>query len=688
MQDADRSHDQLIADNTARRQRVATLEAALAEQTQREVVFEANERRYQHWMEHTLGLLCVHDLDGIILEVNTAAAQALGFHPRDGVGRSLREFLAPSVQPDFKAYLERIRQHPTDSGLMRVVTRRQEERVWFYRNVRYEPPGTTPYVLGHAVDITERVQAEQALKQAHNELERRVAERTVAMQEVNTQLQVEIDARHRIEEELRSNEAHFRSLVQNASDIIALLDLQGTVRYYSPSIERILGYRPNDLIGRHIFGAIHPEDIEPVKDVMARLAQTPGTTQEIEVRLRHRDGTWRDFEAVGSVPLDDRSSGCVVVNARDITERKRVEAALRESEARLRAFANALPDLAFVLDQHGRYLEVLTAQDHLLYREAEQLKGRLLHEVLPKAHADRFLAMIQQTLNTNTPQVIEYSLDVQAGHRWFEGRTSAMHGVSSTSKMVVWVSRDITDRKRAEEERKRLDVELQQSEHMASLGTFAAGVAHELNNPLGAIRITAEHARATLAAVSEDRGVQECLTEILDDAQRCAQIVKRVLHFAQETDRIKSQVALHPLIRMAELHTRRYVQHNGGRLRLLLAPQQPSIMAHEAEIDLALVNLIRNAVEASEPGGLVTIRTAVSGGEVSVSVQDMGKGLSEGEQQRVFDPFYTTREAAGGTGLGLSIVHRIITDHDGQISLESIPRRGTTVHVRLPLAPA
>ncbi|MDH3604935.1 MAG: PAS domain S-box protein, partial [Candidatus Tectomicrobia bacterium] len=584
--------------------------------------------------------------------------------------------------------LERIRQQPSDSGLMRVVTRRQEDRVWLYRNVRYEPPGATPYVLGHALDVTERVQAEQALKQAHDELERRVAERTRAIQHVNTQLQAEIEARHRIETELRYNEAHFRSLVQNASDIIALFALQGTVHYYSPSIERILGYRPEDLIGRNVFGAVHPEDVPRVKDVMARLAQCPGVTQDIELRLRHRDGTWRDFEAIGSVPLDDLSSGHMVVNARDITERKRVEVALRESEARLRAFANALPDLAFVLDQHGRYLEVLTAQDNLLYREAEQVKGRLLHEVLPQRDADRFLAMIHRTLHTDTPQVLEYSLDVPAGHRWFEGRTSAMRGVSDTSKLVVYVARDITERKRAEEERQRLDAQLRQSEHLASLGTFAAGVAHELNNPLGAIRITAEHARAALAVEPENSEVQECLTEILDDAQRCAQIVKRVLHFAQQTDRIKSQVALHPLIRTAEQHTRRYVQSHGGRLRLVLVPKQPYILAHEAEIDLALVNLIRNAVEASEPGGLVTIQTGVSGGEVYVSVQDMGKGLSEGEQQRVFDPFYTTREAAGGTGLGLSIVHRIITDHDGQITLESAPGQGTTVHVRLPLATA
>ena len=104
-------------------------------------------------MEHSLGLLCIHDLDGRILEVNAAAAQALGYHPRDGVGRSLREFLAPAVQHQFDAYLERIRQQPTDSGLMRVMTRRGEERIWLYRNVRYAEPDMPPYVLGHALDI-------------------------------------------------------------------------------------------------------------------------------------------------------------------------------------------------------------------------------------------------------------------------------------------------------------------------------------------------------------------------------------------------------------------------------------------------------------------------------------------------------------------------------------------------------
>jgi PAS domain S-box-containing protein len=336
MHDAEKTTGELLKEVATLRQRVAVLEAAAASRMHVEAALQASEQRYRQLMEQSLGLLCIHDLEGKILEVNTAAAQALGYDPRDGVGQSLRDFLAPAVQHQFDAYLERIRQQPTDSGLMRVMTRRGEERIWLYRNVRYAEPGMAPYVLGHALDITERVQAEQALQQAHDALERRIAERTADLQRVNVQLHAEIVERQRVEVALRQSETHFRSLVQNASDIIALYTLDGRVCYYSPSLTRVLGYDPDALVGRHIFGAIHPEDVPRVREIMAELAQQPGVTRNIEVRIKHRDGSWRNFELVGSYPLDDHSTGYIVVNAREITERKQAEAERHRLETQLR----------------------------------------------------------------------------------------------------------------------------------------------------------------------------------------------------------------------------------------------------------------------------------------------------------------------------------------------------------------
>jgi PAS domain S-box-containing protein len=169
--------------------------------------FEQSERRYRNLVEHSLGLICTHDLDGRLLSINPAAARSLGYEAERGIGRNLAEFLSPETRHLFDGYLQRIRDNGQDAGLMRVIARDGGARVWMYRNVLYEPPGDLPYILGHAIDITERIVAErtlreneQALRRAHDELDRHVKERTVQLERANEQLRVEIAERERAEQ--------------------------------------------------------------------------------------------------------------------------------------------------------------------------------------------------------------------------------------------------------------------------------------------------------------------------------------------------------------------------------------------------------------------------------------------------------------------------------------------------------
>jgi PAS domain S-box-containing protein len=169
--------------------------------------FAKSERRYGDLVEHSLGLICTHDLTGRLGSINPAAARSLGYEPDEGIGRNLVDFLAPETRHLFAGYLRRIRDHRQDAGLMRVIARDGRERVWMYRNVLVEEPDQSAYVVGHAVDITERIYAEralrekeQALRRAHDELETRVKERTFELEQANERLRVEIAERQHAED--------------------------------------------------------------------------------------------------------------------------------------------------------------------------------------------------------------------------------------------------------------------------------------------------------------------------------------------------------------------------------------------------------------------------------------------------------------------------------------------------------
>jgi PAS domain S-box-containing protein len=192
-----------------------------------EEALRQSEIRFRDLVEQSLGLICTHDLDGVILSINPAAAHALGYDPEEGIGSNLREFLSPNTRHLFDKYLQRIRQNAVDTGLMRVVTKDGTDRVWMYRNVRISDPDGPPHVVGHALDITDRITAEEALraseqnlKRAHDELERRVQERTAQLRDANDHLRAEAASRQQAERdrvELLDRERQARQEAETAN---------------------------------------------------------------------------------------------------------------------------------------------------------------------------------------------------------------------------------------------------------------------------------------------------------------------------------------------------------------------------------------------------------------------------------------------------------------------------------------
>jgi PAS domain S-box-containing protein len=228
--------------------------------------------------------------------------------------------------------------------------------------------GRTWAICGIFTDITKRKQAEDALHRAREELEVRLAERTAELVQANEKLKAEMMQRRQIEEKLHASEEYYRALIENAMDIVSILEADGTIRYASPAIERLLGYAPEERPGKTIDAFVHPDDLPVVRNALAEALKGHRHWATMELRYRHKDGSWRVIEATARNLLHDPAINGIVVNSRDVTERRRMEEELRRKEAELRDSRTQLRALA---------ARLLTSQEDERNRIARELHDDL-----------------------------------------------------------------------------------------------------------------------------------------------------------------------------------------------------------------------------------------------------------------------------------------------------------------------
>jgi PAS domain S-box-containing protein len=288
---------------------VALTAAALSALVARLIVARASrparesERRYREIVAHSFGLICTHDLDGVLLMINAAAAAALGYKPEELVGRNLRELLVPEQQHGFDAYLEKVRRGEPVQGLMRLRTQTGEERVWTYRNQAAEEGGRILYIVGHAMDVTEQQREEKILKRHAAELAR-----------INAALQTEMEERARAEQE---RERFF----DMSLEMLCIIGYDGYFKELNSAWEKTLGWTLEELKARPFVELVHPDDQGGTNSESQRL-RMGGNVLDFENRYLTKDGTYRWISwRSSSVP----ESGLIYGVARDIQEQKQIE---------------------------------------------------------------------------------------------------------------------------------------------------------------------------------------------------------------------------------------------------------------------------------------------------------------------------------------------------------------------------
>ncbi len=231
-----------------------------------------------------------------------------------------------------------------------------------------------------------------------------------------------------------------------------------------------------------------------------------------------------------------------------------------------------------------------------------------------------------------------------------------------------------------------LEDALHRNERLANIGLLAAGIVHEINNPTGSALLAAETALSALDDPESRPRVAACLKNIVTSLERCGRIVRSLLRYSREEPAEKQACSINDVARQVIELSRSYAEQRGAELRLELAPDVPLAPMNPLEIELVLVNLIRNAVEAGEGCVAVTLQTQQTENSVQATVADTGCGMTPAQLAHVFDPLYTTRRGCGGSGLGMSIAQRIVQAHAGRMEVRSQPDCGTAVVIDLPIA--
>jgi signal transduction histidine kinase len=262
-----------------------------------------------------------------------------------------------------------------------------------------------------------------------------------------------------------------------------------------------------------------------------------------------------------------------------------------------------------------------------------------------------------------------------AGVRFLEEEKMLLREVARQVGLII-------DRRETAAEQERLHAKLRHADRLATIGQLAAGVAHELNEPLGGILGFAQ-----LLAKTPDlpRQSQDDIAKIEAATLHARDIIRRLMTFARQTPPRDLRIDINRLIKDSESIWRPHCAASGIRLEYDLDETIPEIVADDGQLRQVVTNLAVNAIQAMPDGGTLRIATAHDGEWLRLTVADTGLGIAPEVLPRIFDPFFTTKEVDEGTGLGLSVVHGIVTGHEGAIAMESLPGRGTLATVRLPL---
>ena len=491
--------------------------------------------------------------------------------------------------------------------------------------------------------------------------------------------------RSKAERRSEHGENYFRALIQNAPIAILVVDATGTMLYYSPSMIHILGYNEEENIGVSVFDFVHPDDIPATLDKFVRLVANPGSTDKLELRAKHKDGSWRYAEVVGTSHLHNPEVNGVVINFQDITVRRQTEEVLKKKWDFFQLLAEQSPDSLVVVDVDGRII-YQSPSTGLFGFESDEIEGTVSFDFvhpddLPRV-LESFAEVVQRPGTTG-------SLECRTKHpdgTWHYAQAVAMNCLDNPAvEGIIVTARDITERKKTEEMLARYAAELTRSNE--DLEQFAYVASHDLQEPL---RMVGSYVQLLQKRYEGqlDSDADDFIHYAVDGVTRMQALINGLLAYSRVTTRGKEfePVDCKAVLDRVLANLQMAVEDSGA---VVTYDPLPKVMADELQLSQVFQNLIGNALKFRGEGApRVHVSAERQANEWVFSVRDNGIGFEQQYAERVFAIFKRLHrdEQYPGTGIGLSLCKKIVERHGGCIWVESEVGHGTTFHFTVPAA--
>lgn len=502
----------------------------------------------------------------------------------------------------------------------------------------------------------------------------------------------------KLEDEIKNKEKFYGAILKNTQDIITILTSEGNIVYESPSVKSVLGYEIEELVGKNFVNFVHPEDIEHIFKIIETGIQTPDFSAKVECRFKHKDGKWIVLETIGVNKLHDPAIKGILCSSRDISVKKLLAEELQKLTAFLQEILNNAPigiirfsenyEVIYENPEARRILGVPEGEKSVaigmdIRNFPEQQKSIILPIYTRILKGERIYEEFQYTSLYNK----KVFLSCIAVPLYEANKISG----------ILMLIRDISDRKKLEEEKFRMQEELFQLQRIESIGKLAGGIAHDFNNLLTVINGNIDFLKTNL--VTSDVNINEALDEVKRAADRAALLTSQLLAFSRKQVYKPKVIDINNVLKNLEKMLIRLIGED-IRLKMKLNPAVSKIKADPAQIEQVVINLVTNARDAMAHGGDLIISTGnekldenlkkqypyvIPGDYVLLSVKDTGTGMTEEVKSRIFEPFFTTKEIGKGTGLGLAVVYGIVKQNKGFIFVESEVNKGTEVKIYLPV---